>query len=64
MLEMGKTIFMARPNSGHRALTRLQKLGKLTGILTQNIDRLHQKAKTKNVVELHGNVNEAIAVVQ
>jgi NAD-dependent deacetylase len=62
MLEMGKTIFMARPNSGHKALTKLQKLGKLAGVLTQNIDRLHQKAKTKNVVELHGNVNEAICM--
>ena len=62
MLEMGKTIFTARPNSGHKALTKLQKLGKLVGVLTQNIDGLHQKAKTKNVVELHGNVNEAICM--
>ncbi|HEA70976.1 hypothetical protein LCGC14_1127880 [marine sediment metagenome] len=59
MLEMGKTIFSARPNKGHKALTKLQKLNKLNGILTQNIDRLHHKAKTKNVIELHGNVMEA-----
>ncbi|MFX1281841.1 MAG: NAD-dependent deacetylase [Promethearchaeota archaeon] len=59
MLETGKAIFSAKPNKGHKALTRLQKLGKLEGVLTQNIDRLHQKAKTKNIVEFHGNVMEA-----
>lgn len=59
MLELGTTIFRSRPNKGHRAITKLQKLGKLIGVMTQNIDRLHQKAKTKNVVELHGNVMES-----
>ena len=62
MLEMGMNIFKARPNKGHKALTQLQKLGKLSGILTQNIDRLHSKAKTKNVVELHGTAYEAICM--
>jgi NAD-dependent deacetylase len=59
MLETGRAIFKARPNKGHKALTRLQRLGKLKGLLTQNIDRLHHKAKTKNIVEFHGNVMEA-----
>lgn len=59
MLEMGLQIFKARPNRGHKALTKLQKLGKLKGVLTQNIDGLHHKAKTKNIIELHGTVNEA-----
>ena len=59
MLETGRAIFSARPNKGHKALTRLQKFSKLKGVLTQNIDRLHHKAKTKNVVEFHGNVMEA-----
>ena len=59
MLETGKAIFSARPNKGHKALTKLQKLGKLKGVLTQNIDRLHHKAKTKNIIEFHGNVMEA-----
>ncbi|TFG02348.1 MAG: NAD-dependent deacylase [Promethearchaeota archaeon] len=62
MLELGITIFKAKPNKGHKALTRLQKLGKLNGVLTQNIDGLHQKARTNNVVELHGTVNEAICM--
>jgi NAD-dependent deacetylase len=59
MLEMGITIFRAKPNKGHKSLTKLQKLGKLIGVLTQNIDGLHQKAHTKNIVEFHGTVNEA-----
>jgi len=62
MLEMGMNIFKAKPNKGHKALTKLQKLGKLTGILTQNIDRLHLKAHSKNVVELHGTAYEAICM--
>ena len=52
MLEIGMTIFRAKANKGHKALTKLQKLGRLRGVLTQNIDRLHQKARTKNIVEL------------
>ncbi|MFX1419786.1 MAG: NAD-dependent deacetylase [Promethearchaeota archaeon] len=59
MLETGKAIFRARPNKGHKILTKLQKLGKLKGVLTQNIDRLHHKARTKNIVEFHGNAYEA-----
>ena len=59
MLETGRNIFRARPNRGHKALTQLQKLGKLKGVLTQYIDRLHQKAHTKNIVEFHGNAYEA-----
>jgi NAD-dependent deacetylase len=62
MLEIGMNIFRAKPNKGHKALTKLQKLGKLKGILTQNIDGLHQKAKSINIIELHGTVNEAICM--
>ena len=62
MLELGMAIFKAKPNKGHKALTKLQKLDKLNGILTQNIDGLHQKARSKNVVELHGTAYEAICM--
>ncbi|MHA1642344.1 MAG: SIR2 family NAD-dependent protein deacylase [Promethearchaeota archaeon] len=62
MLEMGMQIFRAKPNKGHKALTKLQRLGKLLGVLTQNIDGLHSRAKTKNVIELHGTANEAICL--
>ena len=62
MLEMGMNIFKAKPNKGHKGLTTLQKLGKLKGILTQNIDGLHKKAHSRNVVELHGTAYEAICM--
>jgi NAD-dependent deacetylase len=59
MIEMGMNIFRAKPNRGHKAITKLQKMGKLKGVITQNIDGLHQKAHTKNIVELHGTANES-----
>lgn len=43
-----------RPTFIHYFLTKLEKMGKLKGIITQNIDALHQRAGSKNVVELHG----------
>lgn len=44
----------AQPNDCHRALVRMEREGKLAAVITQNIDGLHQKAGSKNVVELHG----------
>lgn len=46
----------AKPNPAHYTLARLEKEGKLKVIITQNIDGLHQKAGSKNVLELHGSV--------
>ena len=46
----------AEPNITHIQLAKLEKAGKLKGIITQNIDGLHQKAGSKNVMELHGSV--------
>lgn len=46
------------PNDCHFALEKLEKMGKLQGIITQNIDGLHQKAGSKNVIELHGTLND------
>lgn len=43
------------PNRAHLALKKLEDMGKLKGIITQNIDNLHIKAGSKNVYELHGN---------
>ena len=45
-----------KPNSCHLYLTKLEKRKKLKAIITQNIDGLHQKAKSKNVFELHGSI--------
>lgn len=42
------------PNKGHLALAKLEEIGKLNGIITQNIDNLHTKAGSKNVYEVHG----------
>jgi len=47
----------AKPNMAHIRLTELEKLGKLKAVITQNIDGLHQKAGSKNVLELHGSVH-------
>lgn len=47
----------AEPNKAHRALAELEQAGKLTGIVTQNIDGLHQKAGSKTVLELHGSIH-------
>lgn len=44
------------PNICHKYLTNLEKCGKLKAIITQNIDSLHTKAGSKNVIELHGNI--------
>lgn len=47
----------AKPNIAHLKLAELEKTGRLTTIVTQNIDNLHQMAGSKNVLELHGSVH-------
>ena len=47
----------AKPNPAHKALARLEQEGKLTAVITQNIDGLHQAAGSKNVLELHGSIH-------
>ena len=46
----------AKPNGAHIALAKLEEMGKLKAVVTQNIDGLHQAAGSKNVYELHGSV--------
>ena len=46
----------AEPNEAHKALAKLEKLGKLKAVVTQNIDGLHQKAGSEKVYELHGTI--------
>ncbi|MDD7684377.1 NAD-dependent protein deacylase [Eubacterium pyruvativorans] len=46
----------ARPNAAHRALAKLEEMGKLRAVITQNIDGLHQKAGSRTVYEVHGSV--------
>ncbi|MEG0290425.1 MAG: NAD-dependent protein deacylase [Erysipelotrichaceae bacterium] len=47
----------AVPNGAHLALAKLEKMGKLKAVITQNIDGLHQIAGSKNVLELHGSIH-------
>ena len=46
----------ARPNAAHKKLAELEAAGRLTAVITQNIDGLHQMAGSQNVLELHGSV--------
>ena len=46
----------AEPNAAHKKLAELERAGKLTAVVTQNIDGLHQKAGSRTVYELHGSV--------
>lgn len=47
----------AEPNPAHITLAKLEKAGKLKAVITQNIDGLHQKAGSKEVLELHGSIH-------
>jgi NAD-dependent deacetylase len=52
--DLKDVIDRARPNDGHRGLARLERLGILTCVITQNIDGLHQMAGNTDVIEFHG----------
>lgn len=56
-----ETLQKAEPNAGHRALAKLVELGRMTAIITQNIDGLHQRSGVPDnrVIELHGNATYA-----
>ena len=47
----------AQPNESHAALVKLEHAGLLTGVITQNVDRLHQRAGSQSVVDLHGRLD-------
>ena len=49
----------AKPNAAHRAIAQLEALGLVQLVITQNVDRLHQAAGSRDVVEVHGNLSEA-----
>lgn len=53
-----KMMFLdAKPNAAHKKLAELERAGKLTAVVTQNIDGLHQMAGSKCVLELHGSIH-------
>jgi len=51
---LASQIFNADPNPAHIALAELEKAGRVQSVITQNIDALHHKAGSKNVIEMHG----------
>jgi len=61
--ELDDTLARARPNPAHYALAELEAKGKLLGIITQNVDNLHQAAGSKRVVEYHGNAFRFVCLV-
>lgn len=54
---LGKTLSGTHPNAAHAALARLEHAGRLAGVITQNIDRLHQAAGSRKVLEIHGDAS-------
>jgi NAD-dependent SIR2 family protein deacetylase len=57
-----RQIDAARPNAGHRAVADLQAAGLLSGVITQNVDGLHQAAGARDVVELHGGLDRTVCL--
>jgi NAD-dependent SIR2 family protein deacetylase len=50
------TVGLAQPNGAHRALARLEAAQRVGALVTQNVDGLHQRAGSRNVIELHGSI--------
>lgn len=63
-MELYQSFHVASFNDGHKAIVEIEKLGKLRGLITQNIDRLHQMAGTsqEKILELHGNNRETVCL--
>lgn len=55
-------ILNARPNAGHLAVAALQRRGFLAGLITQNVDGLHQAAGAVDVIELHGGLSQIVCL--
>ncbi|MFF3618966.1 NAD-dependent protein deacetylase [Streptomyces sp. NPDC002467] len=57
-----RTFGRARPNAGHRAVAAFERHGLLAGVITQNVDGLHQAAGSVGVVELHGGLDRVVCL--
>jgi len=55
-------VHRTRPNPGHEALARMEARGVVVGVITQNVDRLHQAAGSRRVVDLHGTYAEVVCL--
>jgi len=58
-----QTLEDKRPNRAHAALVELERAGLLDAVITQNIDRLHERAGTRNLVEVHGSIAHSSCLV-
>lgn len=56
------TISSAVPNAGHHAIAELEATGRIHSVITQNVDGLHQRAGSKRLIELHGNLHHVICL--
>ena len=59
---LAATLMVAEPNAGHRALALLEEDGRLKAIITQNIDDLHQRAGSHEVLEMHGHMRDLTCI--
>lgn len=58
-----QTLDDKQPNRAHAALAELERAGQLDAVITQNIDRLHARAGTENLIEVHGSIAESVCLV-
>jgi NAD-dependent deacetylase len=58
-----QTLEGIEPNDAHRALARLEQAGQVAAVITQNIDRLHRGAGTRELIEVHGTIEHASCLV-
>ncbi|MGW8392766.1 NAD-dependent protein deacetylase [Pseudoduganella sp. HUAS MS19] len=56
------TVSRAEPNAGHRAIAELEASGHVQSVITQNVDGLHQRAGSKRLIELHGNLHHVLCL--
>lgn len=57
-----RQVHRTHPNGGHRALARLEAAGLLVGVITQNVDLLHEEAGSRHVVDLHGRYDRVVCL--
>ncbi|MGL6279927.1 MAG: SIR2 family NAD-dependent protein deacylase, partial [Gaiella sp.] len=57
-----RALLAAEPNDGHRALAALEHAGSVTAVVTQNIDTLHSRAGSRDVVEVHGSIRTGVCL--
>jgi len=60
--EMQREIMKAKPNKGHYALAKLEEMGLINSIITQNVDGLHHVAGSREVIEFHGNLQSVVCM--